>query len=42
MKNQCKNHEEIIKKSHERSNKYGIEINRVYPKRYCQRKKFLF
>ncbi|SKA95459.1 PAS domain S-box-containing protein [Caloramator quimbayensis] len=26
-------HDEIIKKSHERSNEYGIEINRVYPKK---------
>lgn len=33
MKSNNKNHEEIIKKSHERSNKYGIETSRIYPKK---------
>ncbi|MBZ4662572.1 MAG: hypothetical protein JG776_254 [Caloramator sp.] len=33
MKSTNKNHEEIIKKSHERSNKYGIETDRIYPKK---------
>lgn len=33
MKRIDKTHEEIIKKSHERSNKYGIEVSRIYPKK---------
>ncbi|QCX33763.1 PAS domain-containing protein [Caloramator sp. E03] len=33
MKKNDKIHEEIIKKSHERSNKYGIEVSRIYPKK---------
>ncbi|GIW48609.1 MAG: sigma-54-dependent Fis family transcriptional regulator [Caloramator sp.] len=42
MKSTNKNHEEIIKKSHERSNKYGIETSRVYPKKILTKEEIPF